>query len=95
MAKYIINIDWADGLTNKEYFDKYDSEYFDKYDCECFEAEDDKAAFEQAEKWQHEAEREVESDGKELNSLDPCLMMSIYRIELDEDGYEQQIKVEF
>ena len=49
MAKYIINIDWADGLTNKE--------YFDKYDCECFETEDDKAAFEQAEKWQHEAER--------------------------------------
>lgn len=87
MAKYIINIDWADGLTNKE--------YFDKYDCECFEAEDDKAAFKQAEKWQHEAERAIEADGKELNSLDPCLMMSIYRIELDEDGYEQQVKVEF
>lgn len=87
MTTYIINIDWADGLTNKEYFDKYDSERF--------EAKNDKAAFEQAEKWQHEAERAVEADGKELNSLDPCLMMSIYRIELDEDGYEQQVKVEF
>lgn len=87
MAKYIINIDWNDGLTNKEYFDKYDSE--------CFEAADDNAAFKQAEKWQNEAECAVEADGKELNSWDPCLMMSIYRIELDEDGYEQQIKVEF
>ena len=87
MAKYIINIDWADGLTNKE--------YFDKYDCECFETEDDKAAFEQAEKWQHEAERAIEADGKELNGWDPCLMMSICRIELDEDGYQQQVKVEF
>lgn len=87
MATYIINIDWTDGLTNKE--------YFDRYDCERFEAADDKAAFELAEKWQNEAERTIEADGKELNSWDPCLMMSIYRIELDEDGYELQVKVEF
>lgn len=72
------------------YFAQTNIEYYEKYDCAEFKAENDTAAFAQAEKWQHECEKAQRADGVKLCALDPCFMNHIEKLI---DG--EWVKVEF